>query len=167
MKNLIFVFLILFVFENHAQNKFNFETDPKTGEQIIVGVCSRNVLQLLNWEEAYFEYEVDAFSADELIPLTENLKIIIIGAQWCSDSREVIPAFYKVLDYISFPEDDVEIRMVNRDKKGIAGEVDDLGIELVPTIIFYKNEMEAGRIIEMPFESIEIDMISILSQQFE
>jgi thiol-disulfide isomerase/thioredoxin len=167
MKNLLCLFLAALTSLGIAQEKYEFQTDPKTGEQIIVGVYSRDIMYLPDWEDAYFNYEVDEIAADELIPLTENIKIFIIGAQWCSDSRDVIPALYKVLDYLSFPEDDVEVIMVNRDKKGLSDEVDALGIDFVPTIIFYKNGEEIGRIIEQPFENIERDMLSILYEPVE
>ncbi|HSL89488.1 MAG TPA: thioredoxin family protein [Ignavibacteriaceae bacterium] len=167
MKNLLCLFLITLTFLGIAQEKYGFQTDPETGEQIIVGVYSRDIMYLPDWEDAYFNYEVDEIAADELIPLTENIKILIVGAQWCSDSRNVIPALYKVLDYLSFTEEDVEVVMVNRDKKGLSDEVDVLGIDFVPTIIFYKNGEEIGRIIEQPFESIERDMLSILYEPVE
>ena len=162
MKILFYLFMTVLTSLSLAQEKYEFQTDPKTGEEIVVGVYSRDIMYLPDWDDAYFNYEVDEIAADELIPLTENIKILIVAAQWCSDSRDVIPALYKVLDYLSFPEEDVEIIMVNRDKKGLSDEVDDLGIDFVPTIIFYTNTEEIGRIIEQPLESIEKDMLSIL-----
>lgn len=167
MKILFYLFMTVLTSLSLAQEKYEFQTDPKTGEEIVVGVYSRDIMYLPDWEEAYFNYEVDEIAADELIPLTENIKILIVAAQWCSDSRDVIPALYKVLDYLSFPEEDVEIIMVNRDKKGLSDEVDDLGIDFVPTIIFYTNTEEIGRIIEQPLESIEKDMLSILYEPAE
>jgi hypothetical protein len=42
-------------------------------------------------------------------------------------------------------------------------EIDDLKIEFVPTFIFFKNDVEIGRIVEAPTESLEIDMVKILT----
>ncbi|MEJ2614863.1 MAG: hypothetical protein P8Z35_07895 [Ignavibacteriaceae bacterium] len=36
-------------------------------------------------------------------------------------------------------------------------------IELVPTIIFYKDEKELGRIVETPNDSLEKDILKILT----
>jgi hypothetical protein len=43
------------------------------------------------------------------------------------------------------------------------GEYDKLDIQRVPTFIFYKNNIEAGRIIENPETSLEQDMVKILT----
>jgi hypothetical protein len=40
-----------------------------------------------------------------------------------------------------------------------------LGIERVPTFIFYKNNSEAGRIIEVPVTSLEQDTRDILRRK--
>lgn len=150
-----------------AQNKHKTEIDSVSGKPMIVGVYSREILSDSVWDQAYQHYEVDAITADELIAYTADIKIKIIAATWCSDSREVVPAFYKLLDYITFPEKDVQIIFVNRAKKSLGDEVTKLGIEFVPTIIFYRNNKELGRIIERPYDSLEGDMLSILAEQTE
>jgi hypothetical protein len=43
------------------------------------------------------------------------------------------------------------------------GGYDTLNIERVPTFIFLKNKVEAGRIIETPVTSLEQDMLNILT----
>ncbi|MCJ7553180.1 MAG: thioredoxin family protein [Ignavibacteriaceae bacterium] len=167
MKTTLFIivfFLSSFVF---AQTNYEIQTDEKTGKEIIVGTYTRDILLLSEWEEEYSTYSVDAIAADEIIPLIENIKIKIIGASWCSDSREQIPRFYKILDYMDFPEVGVELIFVNRNKAGLADEVTGLGIELVPTFIFYKNDSELGRIIETPYESLELDLLNILNETTE
>lgn len=82
---------------------------------------------------------------------------------WCSDSREQIPAFYKILDELNYPSDKVTLICVDRKKKGLSNEADGLNIELVPTIIFYRNGEEIGRIIETPQESLEKDLLGIIN----
>jgi len=47
---------------------------------------------------------------------------------------------------------------------GLADEVDDVDIHFVPTIIFYMNDEEVGRIVEMPYESLEKDMLEIVKK---
>jgi len=53
---------------------------------------------------------------------------------------------------------------VNREMVGLADEVDGLEIHFVPTFIFYRDEEEIGRIIEMPYESLEKDMLEIVKK---
>jgi len=49
-------------------------------------------------------------------------------------------------------------------KNSPVGEYVNLGIERVPTFIFYVNNIEAGRIIENPVTSLEKDMVNILTR---
>lgn len=51
---------------------------------------------------------------------------------------------------------------VDRNKKAGNYDFDYLKIELVPTIILYKEDVEAGRIIESPHMSLEEDMADII-----
>jgi hypothetical protein len=51
---------------------------------------------------------------------------------------------------------------VNREKQGLSDEAEELDIEFVPTIIFYKDGSEIGRIVETPAESLEKDLLKIL-----
>jgi len=81
---------------------------------------------------------------------------------WCSDSRRVVPKFLRVLDFLNYPKDSVSILTVGRNKKGRGNETDNMKIDLVPTIIFYKNNLEIGRIVESPKETIEKDITKIL-----
>lgn len=162
--------LILFLSSTvFSQSKFEIQTDEKSGKPMLVGKITRTEIQktVFNewWSDEYNKYEVDILTADELIPLLEELYIKIIAATWCSDSREQIPHLYKLLDYLTFPEEDIELVFVNRNKSGLADEVNDLNVDFVPTIIFYKDKTELGRIVELPFESLELDMLSILFDQ--
>jgi hypothetical protein len=107
-------------------------------------------------------YDVDSITALKLKDKVDNIKITIIMGTWCSDSRRVVPKFLKVTDYLKIPDNDVSILTIGRDKKGRANETDSLKIELVPTIIFYRNGKEIGRIVESPKETIEKDVLKIL-----
>jgi hypothetical protein len=68
-----------------------------------------------------------------------------------------------MLDELNHPKEKVTMINVNRHKKGIENEVEGLDINFVPTFIFYKAEEEIGRIIEMPYETLEKDIMEILS----
>ncbi len=82
---------------------------------------------------------------------------------WCSDSRTEVPHFYKILDEINYPKEKVILINVNRDKQGLENEVEGLEINFVPTFIFNKAGEEIGRIIEMPYETLEKDMLELVS----
>ncbi len=54
---------------------------------------------------------------------------------------------------------------VDNSKLSPIGEYNSLDIQRVPTFIFYKNNIEAGRIIENPVTSLEQDIINILTRE--
>jgi thiol-disulfide isomerase/thioredoxin len=113
-----------------------------------------------NKEYAFYHVDEDAF--DKLETELHNLNITIVLGTWCGDSKREVPRFLKILDKLDFPEDVVKLIFVDREKQGLEDEVEDLDIELVPTIIFFRDDEELGRIVESPYETLEEDMIGIL-----
>jgi hypothetical protein len=75
-----------------------------------------------------------------------------------------VPRFLHVLDLWKFPPERVIFIGVDDAKKSPVGEYEGLGIQRVPTFIFYKNNIEAGRIIENPATSLEQDIVNILTR---
>jgi hypothetical protein len=69
----------------------------------------------------------------------------------------------RILDVWKFPVSMVTFIGVDNAKLSPVGEYDKLDIQRVPTFIIYKNNIEAGRIIENPTTSLEQDMVNILS----
>ena len=67
------------------------------------------------------------------------------------------------MDLVGFNYRKLELIAVDRDKK--AGDLDiaELKIERVPTFIFYKKKKELGRIIEVPYDLIEKDILKIIN----
>ncbi len=114
----------------------------------------------------YKNYDIDV---DALKPLFEDstllndVNITIVMGSWCSDSRREVPRFLKIIDGLKFPEENLSIYCVDRNLSTEDDEIDDLKIKAVPTFIFYKNDTELGRIVEVPTESLEIDMVKILT----
>lgn len=93
----------------------------------------------------------------------DNLSIKIVMGSWCPDSRREVPRFMKILELWQFPEDKVTFVGVDEEKNSPVGDFASLNIVRVPTFIFYKNNSEAGRIIEVPKASLEQDMVNILA----
>jgi thiol-disulfide isomerase/thioredoxin len=83
---------------------------------------------------------------------------------WCPDSRREVPRFMRVLDLWQFPVAKVTFIGVDDAKLSPVGEYVNLDIQRVPTFIIYKNNIEAGRIIENPTTSLEQDMVNILTR---
>ena len=143
--------------------------DPKAEEDIICGYCNQEGLasgQFNSW----FEPEYKSYVVDDSTLLTINTdlllscNIVVVLGTWCSDSQREIPRLLKILDFIQFPRENLKLICVDRSKNAEGTEVENLDIQLVPTIIFYNGGTELGRIIEAPEVSLESDIAKILGQ---
>jgi len=111
----------------------------------------------------------DEYAADSLVlgrlreAAGEDLSVKIVLGTWCPDSRREVPRFMKITGLLGIDKENMTFIGVDDAKISPVGEYEELGIERVPTFIFYKNNVEAGRIIENPVSSLEQDMLDILT----
>jgi len=113
--------------------------------------------------KGYDEYQVSPEALKNLEKIDkEALTIKIVMGTWCPDSRREVPRFMKVLDAWGFSAGKLTFIGVDNGKLSPVGEYEQLDIQRVPTFIIYKNNIEAGRIIENPVTSLEQDMVKIL-----
>ncbi len=94
--------------------------------------------------------------------LDKNTDITIVLGTWCHDSQEQVPRFYRIMDEAKIADDVISVICVDGNKTGGELDIERLGIELVPTFIFYRKGEELGRIIETPEVSLEADMWEII-----
>lgn len=111
----------------------------------------------------YKHYKVDEKLVSKIKPLLKNVTIKAFMGTWCSDSKEQTPALYKILDAANFNYKNLKLVAVDRDKKTPDSLQKGYNIHYVPTFIFYKKGKELGRFVEYPQETIEKDMLKILS----
>jgi thiol-disulfide isomerase/thioredoxin len=146
-------------------------TDEKTGKPMLVGYTTLEAFNDTSfsewWNSAYNEYEVDSAVAEELKVKLQDVDIKIVMGTWCHHSRKKVPHFYKILDEINYPQEKVTLINVKRDKKGIEIESEGLVFNRIPTFIFYRNEKEIGRIVVKPKNTLEKNMLEILSVKSE
>ena len=118
------------------------------------------------FQKGYDEY---LFNQDVVNKLTQiqkdGLSIKIVMGTWCPDSRREVPRFMRIIDSWQFPAEKITFIGVDNSKLSPVGEYESLGIQRVPTFIFYKNNIEAGRIIEVPVTSLEQDIVNILNKE--
>jgi len=152
----------------YSQDLNQLITDPETEIEILYGYCDTEGLLNEPFAEWYlFEYEnylVDHVSLGELNPdLFYMSDITVVMGTWCSDSQREVPRFLKIIEELGMDLNMINLICVDRSKQAEVPELADLQVELVPTIIFYIDEEEVGRIIETPMESLEADMVSIFN----
>lgn len=113
----------------------------------------------------YAAYETDKEIIEKLKPLLKDIKITVFMGTWCGDSQEQTPVFYKILDEADFNYDQLRLITVNRSKSTPDNLQKGFNIERVPTFIIYKNDKEIGRFVEYPRETVEADILKIVSGQ--
>lgn len=114
--------------------------------------------------EGYTAYQPAQEIMADLMGLgKDDLTITIVLGTWCPDSRREVPHFLKITDLWGFPRDKIRFIGVDINKVAPLEDYLNLGIERVPTFIFYENNIEKGRIIEVPVTSLEQDTRDILT----
>ena len=165
-KYFILFLIIISAIQIKAQD-YKIIPDEKNGEPLILGYCPASVMgdSLFDstWTTEYDNYQLDFETLDSLEGKLDNINIKIVFRSTCSDSREQLPRFFKILNELNYNVNTITLIGVNREKQGLSNEAEGLEIEFVPTIIFYKDGNEIGRIVETPYESLEKDLLKILS----
>jgi thiol-disulfide isomerase/thioredoxin len=118
------------------------------------------------YNKGYDTYQPDTGFINQLKNVSrDNLTIKVVLGTWCPDSRREVPRFLRIIDLWDFPVGNITFIGVDNQKISPVGEYEKLDIQRVPTFIFYKNNIEAGRIIEVPLTSLEQDMVNILTKE--
>ncbi len=172
MKNKIWLIVILIsitAVSALAQDTNKTKIDAKSQMEVLTGLCNRKGLKS-NLFKTYFETGYAAYTPDtatisqlKKVMTNKNILTTIVMGSWCGDSQDQVPRFYKIIDVLGYSDSKVTLYCVDRTKKTDKGETDNLNITLVPTFIFYKDGKELGRITESPKETLEKDILEILT----
>ncbi|SRX74918.1 thioredoxin family protein [Aequorivita antarctica] len=150
----------------NPKEKIN-DTVPYEDSVMLLGKANRKGFQMDAFKDwfntGYADYKADSETVEQLKPLLKDVNISVFMGTWCEDSQRETPHFYKILDDADFDESKLTLITVSEEKTTPQGFEEGKNITNVPTIIFYKNEKELGRIVEYPIESLEKDMRTILS----
>lgn len=164
------VLLLLFISLNGFSQEMNKKKiDEKSQMEVLTGLCNREGLKTdlfkTYYEAEYASYIPEATTLAKIksVLVNKNILITIVMGSWCGDSQEQVPRFYKILDQINYSDSNVTLYCVDRTKKTEQGETDAMGIQLVPTFIFFENGIEIGRITETPKINLEKDFLEIIS----
>ncbi|MDD3723423.1 MAG: thioredoxin family protein [Lutibacter sp.] len=167
MKKLIFSALILSIMSCSAQKNTTTAIKDEAGN--LIGIADRESFleaPFNSWfTPNYDAYETDKQTIEKLKPLLKAVTIKAFMGTWCEDSHDQTPVLYKILDEADFNYDHLELITVNRSKFTPDNLQEGFNIERVPTFIVYKNDKEIGRFVEYPRESVEADLLKIVSGQ--
>jgi len=137
----------------------------------LLGKINKNGLTSRHYNE-WFSKNHEDYTLDE--PIIEALSsrlneytITLFMGTWCGDSKLEVPHFYKILEACDFPEEQLSVVALsgkpNMYKQSPTNEQVGLNIHRVPTFIFYKDGKEVNRIVEHPIETLEKDVLNIIT----
>ncbi len=164
MKNFFLLAFTFFLISCSAQKKASAEKN-ESGD--LVGYANKESFNQAPYN-IWFNQKFDAYKPDSstITSLKTALKGITIKGfmgTWCGDSKRETPHFYKILEQANFNLNKLELITVNRTKKTPDNLQEGLNIIRVPTFIFYKKGKEIGRYVEYARESLEKDILKIVS----
>ena len=171
MKKYILILVVILQFACNSTKEITLEeinvTVPYKETVILLGEANREGFSqepFANWFNTNFEsYELDFETIDKLKPLLKDVTIKTFMGTWCSDSRRETPSLYKILDATDFNYKNFTLITVSREKNTPKGFEKGMGIDYVPTIIFYRDGLEIGRFVEFAQISLEKDILAIVS----
>ncbi len=165
MKKILLSIILIASIGCLAQKKETSATKDEEGN--LIGITNKaDFLQepYTDWfSPNYNDYKTNKEIINKLKPLLKDITIKAFMGTWCGDSQEQTPAFYKILDETGFNYKNLELVAVNRDRETPDNLQKGFDIERVPTLIFYKEGKEIGRFVEYPRETIEADILKIVS----
>lgn len=170
MKIAIFLAIIMLPSIAFSQKLNQKTSDQKKNNEMLIGYCNRDGFKTIdsNFDSAYMaEYKVyhtDQVAMKLLSQKLRGVKVTLVMATWCSDSKEWVPRFYKIMDELNFNYKKLTLICVDREKKAPGTIAAGLNVDRVPTFIFYRKNTELGRIIEVPSDLLEKDISVILSK---
>jgi thiol-disulfide isomerase/thioredoxin len=161
----LFLFLCTIALSScNAQQKVTAEKN-KSGD--LIGFANKESFNQAPYK-TWFTQKLDAYKPDEatISALKVGLKGVTIKGfmgTWCGDSKRETPHFYKVLELADFNFKKLDLVTLNRSKRTPDNLQEGLDIKRVPTFIFYREGTEIGRYVEYARESLEKDMLKIVS----
>lgn len=164
MKKLILIFICnTFIFSAFSQGKID-----QSGH-LIGSIKKSDFLrkQYKGWfEYNYKNYKPDSNVVDEISKNLKDVSVMCFMGTWCKDSRLETPRFFKIMEAAKF-DFNKKFKMIalNRSKKTPDNQQKGYNIIRIPTFIFYNKGDELGRFVEYPRETLEKDILKILTKK--
>jgi len=163
MKKIALLILILFQLGIYAQVKETI-TQNRVDQ---VGIKTKKDFEQPPYDQwfnqNYEDYKLDERTIHKLKKHSKKFKVKVFMSVWCHDSKREIPHLYKILESINFDKENLEVIALNRAKKTPKNLQEAFNILRTPTFIFYKQGNEIGRYVEFPRETLEKDILKIVS----
>ena len=116
------------------------------------------------WRAINESYEPDPAMIERLRKIDQPVRLQIVLATWCGDSRHHVPRLLKSIERAHNPNLSVELIGIGPDFQSPMTTVQGEDITNVPTVIVKSGEKEMGRFVETPAgATIEEDIADIIA----
>jgi len=127
---------------------------PLTREQILAGRP--------DWQAVVDSYAPSLEAVERLKSLERPVQVEVYLGTWCSDSQKHVSEFFKVLDLAGTPLLIATYIGIPKQKDARPEYTGGKDIQKLPTFLVIVDGGEKGRIIEVPVQSVEQDLVGIL-----
>ncbi|MGD0231114.1 MAG: thioredoxin family protein [Syntrophorhabdales bacterium] len=117
------------------------------------------------FKEKAQKFTPDAVAVKRIGEIGWKLKIVMFLGTWCRDSVREAPKLLKMLEVANNPNISLDLYAVNTSMEDGAGLAKTYEIRAVPTIIFFRDGRELGRIKESPATTMENDFLKIIGPE--
>lgn len=116
------------------------------------------------WRAIADHYQPDGAIVERLRAIDRPVKLEVVLATWCGDSRQHVPRLLKSIALASNPNITVELIGIDAEFVQPVNVVAGKNVTNVPTVIVSRNDKEVGRMIETPAAAtVEEDVCDIVS----
>ena len=156
MKTIIVAFITLTLFSctasRNATAKQQYETVKDNETKVYKGTITRELIEndpAFPWFKENMKYgQADAAAVEAFKAKAKNFKMIVFGGTWCSDTQNLLPVFYRLVDKSGYPNSSITLIGVDREKTAPNDLHKTYNITNVPTFIVMQNGKEVGRVVE-------------------
>lgn len=114
------------------------------------------------FKEGYSDYQPDTSSVKGIEDNMGSYTIMVFGGTWCSDTKNLLPKFYKTTDASNISPEKITLYLLNDRKKSSDRLEKKYKVNAVPVFIVMKDGIEVGRIVESVDKSIEADLLKLI-----
>jgi len=155
MKNIFPFFAIILICScspMHQLKGVDYTVIPDDKAKVLKGLINRSILEndtAFSWFRENMKWVVsDDSTVSAFHDNKAKFSVLIFGGTWCEDTQNILPRFYKLSDLSGFPDHQITLVAVDRQKKSIRKLHEIYHITNVPTIIILQQGKEKGRVVE-------------------
>ena len=141
---------------------YSLSTSDSEKDELVGRTDEKEVYRLSWFSEKYKSYSPDSLQVENLKSKLSGYTILVFGGAWCGDTHNYLPRFYKVMDKAGVGHDNIDLLLLNTEKKSPEKLEKQYKIKSVPVFIILKDGKEMGRFNEKINEPVETVLCGLL-----